>query len=341
VPGQGQQVLDLIDACAERTLVMVDDADARDDTAELLERLATPDRTVPVRVLLIARDGDKLRRETGSRLSDRAGRLLQDSASLALAALAGSDEERRQWFIEAVQAYGHSTYQPNSIPTMSADDSILKLHARALAVALGSERAERARTRRERWSDTLDGSTVWGPPGQFGPEATMEGATRYTAPMPPRPRLSPDNRPERTVAEAADELAYHESLWWIANHWVAPAPPATLERASIALALLGADDPVAVLRRLPEFVAIHDDDAAVPRLIARKILARYPAVRDKPRMGPDLVVGWLVVSHLRRDDDLANALLSSLNQHALNLLAHAHTDFPDAVDRFTATVTST
>lgn len=134
--------------------------------------------------------------------------------------------------------------------------------------------------------------------------------------------------------QVAGALMQHEQRWWQALaapwDWGSGGPPALAvqERSITALALLGGDSPAKawqVLRRVPEL-----GDAPAERLsaIGSWVLALYPPGADlPPRIRPDLIGDWFVVTQLAADPGLARSLRTGLTDdqaaRALALLARA------------------
>jgi hypothetical protein len=136
------------------------------------------------------------------------------------------------------------------------------------------------------------------------------------------------------LGQVGAALMGHEQRWWRAVtaqwEWGGGGPPALAvqERCVVALALLGAAGTAEagqVLRRVPEL-----GDAPAERLaaIASWALALYPAGDGPaPRIRPDVIGDWFVVSRLAADPHFAGSLRTGLTDEqagrALALLARA------------------
>jgi tetratricopeptide (TPR) repeat protein len=288
--GAGGTVVDAVRACGDPALILVDDADGRQDLPSLLESLAVQPAEPAIRVVLVTRSPEALRAALARRLEERHAWVASEAETLELEAAGGPDDWAR-WYEEAVAAFAAALKRP--VPpflqrfTQSPAEAVtpfVVMQAQALLAVLEAGTGER---------DPRDPS--------FG--------------------------------QVAGALMDHEQRWWraVAARWDwggSPPALAVQERCLTALALLGADDAAEagrVLRRVPELI-----DAPAERMsaIASWLLALYPAGNSlAPRIRPDLIGDWFVVTRLAADPDLARSLRTGLTDdqaaRALALLARA------------------
>jgi tetratricopeptide (TPR) repeat protein len=306
-PDAGDRILGAVAACSERAVVLVDEADARSDVGSLLEDLVDFDQPGLVRILLIARDGEGLVRTLRTVLSDRARVLLTSARQLRLASFGGMGD-RSRWFTDAARAYARARGEAirdvaaGGSSWLRTDESMLALHARAVAATIGKSRTSNDGPDAQSWSGSL--------------------------------------------VEVADSLLDHELRWWrqrSGDHSLAIRDfrPTECERAIIALTLLGADtcaQAIIVLRRLPEFADTVGVSDRMLRNLADWIQSLYPDVGYSPRLRPHFLAGRLVLRRMVSDSELIDALCSRLNveqkRNALEFLARAAGDFPDAIPLF-------
>jgi tetratricopeptide (TPR) repeat protein len=301
VHGVDDRVVELVGAAGEPTLVLVDDADTRTDLAVMVEQAAAAADDRLVRVLLIARDSDGLGKTLERRLSDRARALVGAAARLRLLPI-GDEASRGRWFTQAFRIY-----------------------ANALGIATTDVTADNAA-----WLAANESLTVLHSRALAAALARERSASRWSG----------------TLREVADELLAHEAHWWEGraahpDHRVNQLRRAERERALLALTLLGADSmdqAITVLRRLPEFATNTDASDRSLRNLADWARGLYPAEGYAPRMRPNLLVAWFVVSRLTGDPDLTAALLTRLDpglgRRVLKLLVRAASDFAEAVRLF-------
>ena len=287
--GTGDAAVSAVAACAEPTLILVDDADGRSDLVALLDSLAEWRGNPPIRVILIARAVDGLRASLSRRLDIRHGWVVSD-ADVVLVRQEGTNDDRARWFGEATRALALTLQRP--VPTLpeiflrspaETAESFVLLQARALLAVLGTggdpreltfgEVATTLMRHEERRWEALAASQTWGSGG------------------PPAEQLR-----ERVIA---------------------------------ALALLGADNSTEaeeVLRRVPQ---LSDVSAERCYDIASWILALYPADRDDwtPRIRPDAIGEWFVVAQLTANPEIAANLRAGMSDkqatRALAFLARA------------------
>jgi hypothetical protein len=271
--------------------------------AGLLESLAGRPGDPEIRVILVTRSPEGLRAALVRRLEERHAWIAAAAASLELEAEGGPDDWAR-WYGEAVAAF---------------------------AAALGRG--------------------VPPAPGRF-----PQGATAATAPfvvLQAQALLAVLGTGDEggdprglSFGQVAAALMDHEQRWWraVAAGWDwgdggHPPALAVQERCLTALALLGAADAAEagqVLRRVPEVC-----DTRIERLsaIVSWALALYPAEDGAgPRIRPDMIGDWFVVTQLTADPGLADTLSAGLTDdqsaRALALLARAADNSAEAAGLF-------
>ncbi|OLR93454.1 tetratricopeptide repeat protein [Actinokineospora bangkokensis] len=133
------------------SLVLVDDAELRSDLPELLAVVARA--TVPVRVLLLARDAERLRASLGFGV---------DAPPVVLSAF-GGPTDRVRWYTDAVRAYAkelRTGVPPFGAAGVGADgDTVFLVHARAL-LAVAHRTDSRSVTARDVAAELLTLETV-------------------------------------------------------------------------------------------------------------------------------------------------------------------------------------
>ena len=288
--GAGSTAVEEVRAGEQRALILVEDADGRDDLAALLESLAGQPAEPPIRVILLTRSPEGLQAALGQRLEERHAWIAAGAVTLELEDTGAPDDWER-WYGEAVAAFAAALGRPApAVPGHFAHgpetaESFVVLQAQALLAVLGAGEGDR----------------------------------------------DPRELPFGQVMAA---LMGHEQRWWRAVaarwEWSGGGPPALAvqERCLAALALLGADSAAEagqVLRRVPEL-----GDALTERLsaVASWALELYPAEDGLvPRIRPDLVGDWFVVTRLAEDSALTRSLCSALTDdqaaRALGFLARA------------------
>jgi tetratricopeptide (TPR) repeat protein len=296
--GSGGEAAGAIRACGDPAVVLVDDADGRADVLPLLESLASQHQDPVIRVVLVSRSAAGLRAALAARLEERHAGIATGAAELDLGP-EGGQEDWTRWFSEAVRAFAGALGMP--VPALP-----------------------------ERF-----------PPGPAGaaPSFVVLQAQALLAVLDAgQNQADPRDLPFRQVAEA---LMSHEQHRWraIAATWDwgggAPLSPSVQERSVAALCLLGADSDAEawdVLRRVPEL-----RDATTERLgaITSWIWTLYSALPSPvPRIRPDMIGEWFVVSQLSAHPDLARSLQAGLTDdqaaRALGLLARAADRIPAA-----------
>jgi tetratricopeptide (TPR) repeat protein len=284
----GDTAVAAVAACRESALILVDDADGREDLGPLLDALAERQGNPTIHAILITRGADGLRALLLTRLEERHAGIVSGAPVIEMKPEGGADD-RARWFGEAMHAFAKALGRP--VPALSevfsqghaeAAQPFVLIQARALLAVLGTE----------------------GDPRRL------------------------------TFGEMARALMRHEKRRWnalaTATTWGSGGPPAEplRERAITALALLGADSDAEaeeVLRRVPQL-----SDATAERRydIASWISALYPAeLGAAPRIRPDVIGEWFVVSQLTANPELTEALRVGLTDdkaaRALGFLARA------------------
>ncbi len=302
-PGAGASVVGAVAACREPALILVDDADGRDDVVALLAALAERHADPVIRVILVSRSAEGLRLALAKRLEPRHAWVVTRAAALELTP-EGGGEDRARWYGEAVDAFARVLDEarpavPEVLPAgwASRAEPFVMIQARALLAVLG-----------QRQDDQTDPLRL-----SFGPVA--EGLLGYE-----RRRWQPEATAWGLSGPGAATLAAVETLQ---------------ARSIAALALLGDDGDAAaeaVLRRVPQL-----RDQPVMRLYAITAAVRtlYPAGADRaPRIRPDVIGEWFVVGQLTQNPALAAALRADLSDEqavrALGLLARAADWIEDA-----------
>ena len=287
----GAMAVSAVRACGDPAMILVDDADGRDDLVLLLNTLAGQYTSPAIRVILVARSAAGLAASLSSQLDDRHEWIVTRAPVLDLQP-EGGPEDRERWFAEAVTAFAASpAARKVAVPAQSysgrADvtQPILVLQAQALLAVLGTG------------DDELDPRKL-----SFGQVADglMEHEKR------------------RWTAMAA--------TW---NWGGGDAPSRTLQERSIAALVLlgpdGNDEAEQVLRRIREL-----RDAAAERLaaVAAWVSALYPlGPGGTPSIRPDMIGEWFVVRQLTAHRAFAQSLRDGLTDRqaarALSFLASA------------------
>ena len=289
--GTGADAIGAARACGEPTVILVDDADGRADLLPLLESLAEEHHGPVIRVVLVARSAIGLQAALMARLEERHTWIASGAAELDLGP-EGGPEDWIRWFGEAVRAF--AAVLDMLVPTLP--DRFPRGQASAVQPFV-----------------VLQAQALL---------AVLSAGTDQ-----------PDPR-DLVFGQVATALMSHEQRRWRAIagtwDWGGGGPPSAdvQQRSIAALALLGADgdaETEQVLRRVPEL-----RDATAERLadIASWILALYPADSGSgPRIRPDMVGEWFVVSQLTAHPALTHRLQAGLSDEqaarALGLLARA------------------
>ena len=297
--GTGGTAIAAIAACGEPAVILVDDADGRDDLVPLLDSLAERHGGPAIRAVLVTRSADGFRASLVARLEERHGWIASAATAIELEP-EGGEEDRTRWFGEAVRAFALALGRP--LPVLpdvvtharaGVGEPFVMIQARALLAVL----------------EPRDGQASTSPKGQPDPRAL-------------------------TFGRVAEALMRHEKRRWDAlakaREWGSGGPPsgALRERAVAALALLGADtdaEAEEVLRRVPE---LRDASAERRYEIAAWTAALYPADAGMtPRIRPDVIGEWFVVSQLTSNKALADELRAGLDDdqagRALGFLGRA------------------
>ena len=269
-------------------MILVDDAEGRADLAQLLDALAAQYTSPAIRVILLVRSAAGLTASLASQLEHRHEWIMARAPVLELQP-EGGREDRERWFAEAVTAF--AAERGVAVPALPyparPDISQPILVLQAQALL-----------------------TVLG-------TVDAEGDPR---------RLS--------FGQIAAALMKHEKRRWAATaatwSWGTgdPLSQRLQERSIAALVLLGPDsdgEAEQILRRIPEL-----RDATAERLIAIAgwTLALYaPGPGGGPRIRPDMIGEWFVVSQLSTHPGLAQSLRAGLTDQqatrALSFLAGA------------------
>ena len=284
----GDTAIAAIAACGEPTVVLVDDADGRGDIVPLLDALAERRAKPVIRVVLVTRSAEGLRASLVANIEERHATIVFRALAVELEPEGGADD-RTRWFGEAVRAF----------------------------------------------------ATVLGKPAPVLPEVFPRGDAEATQPFVMIQArgllavLGTEGNPRAlTFGQVAEELMRHDKRRWDAlakaRDWGSGGPPseALRERAVAALALLGANSDAEseqILRRVPE---LRDASAERRYDIAAWISALYPVSEGAtPRIRPDVIGEWFVVSQLTGNPALTESLRVGLTDdqaaRALGLLARA------------------
>jgi tetratricopeptide (TPR) repeat protein len=289
--GSGNDAVEAIRACGDRAVILVDDADGRADLLPLLESLAEEHESPAIRVVMVTRSATGLQAALSARLEERHTWIASGATELDLSPEGGRDDWIR-WFGEAVRAFAEALDTP--VPALA-----------------------------ERFPQ--------GSAAAAQPFVELQAQALLTVLSIGRDDPDPRDLPFRQVASA---LMSHEQHRWrtIAAtwDWSGSGPPSTdiQERSVAALCLLGSDSDAEtkeVLRRVPEL-----RDATAERLsaVGSWIWALYPTgFGAAPRIRPDMIGEWFVVSQLTAHPDLARSLRTGLTDsqaaRALGFLARA------------------
>jgi tetratricopeptide (TPR) repeat protein len=284
----GATAVGVMAAGRQSTLVLVDDADGRDDLGPLLDDLAERQGDPSIRVVLVTRGADGFRASLLTSVEERHAKIVSGAPVIEVMPIGGADD-RARWFGEAVHAFATVLARPEP----------------ALAEVFPQGRAEAAQ-----------------------PFVLIQAQALLAV-------IGTEGDPRRlTFDEVARALMRHEKRRWNAlaeaRTWGSGGPPAepVRERAVTALALLGADSDAEaeeVLRRVPQ---LRDATAERRYEIASWVLALYPAEPGAaPRIRPDLIGEWFVISQLTGNPELTEALRVKLTDdqaaQALGFIARA------------------
>jgi tetratricopeptide (TPR) repeat protein len=313
--GAGGAVVDAVTACGDPAVILVDDADGRTDLVPLLNRLAEQHGEPAVRVILVTRSAAGLRASLTTQVEERYASIASGAIALELEPEGGQDDQSR-WFGEAVRAFATALDRP--VPVLAEVFARSRSATTAPFVMIAAQAL----------------LAVLAASGQIDLPVSGAAQTIGAGAQPAVAGAQPRDPPELSLAEITEALTGHEKRRWdalaAAWAWGAGGLPveALRERAIVALASLGADgdaEAEAVLRRVPQL-----RDALAERLftIASWVAALYPASDGTaPRIRPDLVGEWLVVSRLTGDPALARSLRGGMSDEqaalALGLLARA------------------
>ena len=289
--GAGAAAVDAVRACGDPAVIVVDDADGRADLVTLLEALAERHEDPAVRVVLVTRSAAGLRAALTRQLEERHGWIASGAAELDLGTEGGQDDQIR-WFAEAVSAF---------VATLNVPVPIL-----AERFPLGQD-------------------------GAVEPFVVLQMQALQAVLA-----AGEDHRDPRDLSsgELAGVLMTHEQRRWRALaatwDWGDGGPPsaAVQGRAIAALALLGASsdaEAAEILRRVPE---LRDAPAERLAAIGSWIAELYPASPGPaPRIRPDMIGEWFVVTELAAHPELTQSLRTGLTDEqaarALGFLARA------------------
>jgi hypothetical protein len=293
--GTGVDAIGAVAACDEPAVILVDDADGRTDLVPLLDALAGHCGEPVIRVLLVTRSADGLRASLAARLEERHAEIVSGAAALELGQAGGPEDEER-WFGEAVCAFAAILGKP--VPVLS-----------------------------EHFPN----------PGTVKTEPFVMTQARALLAVLGCGEGDPDPR-RLSFGEVAGELMRHEKRRWDSTarawDWGIGGPPADVvrEHAITTLALLSNVEAAETLRRVPE---LRDSSAERRHAIVSWIASLYPSGPDpSPRIRPDVIGDWFVVSHLADNPSLTQGLRAELTDdqaaHALCLLARAADRLADA-----------
>jgi CHASE3 domain sensor protein len=286
--GTGDIAAAAIAACREPTVILVDDADGRGDIAPLLDSLAERRATPVIRTVLVTRSADGLRASLVAHLEERHAGIASGALPIELEPGGGADD-RTRWFGEAVRAFATALDRP--VPVL--------------------------------------------------PEVFPRGYTEAAQPfvmIQARALLAvlgTEGDPRAlTFGEVAKELMRHEKRRWDAlarsRDWGSGGPPseALRERAVASLALLGADSDARAEEVLRRVLELRDASTERRYEVAAWASALYPAAEGAtPRIRPDVIGEWFVVTQLVGNPALAESLRVGLTDdeaaRALGFLARA------------------
>ena len=298
--GAGGTVVSAVRACLDPALILVDDADGRADLIPLLNALAEHHNSPAIRVILLTRSAAGLAAALASQLPDHHDQIVTGARALELEPH-GAPEDQERWFGQAVAAFAAALGVPAP-----------KLPVPSAAAVAGPG---------ETMLELQAGALL----------AVLGGAAAAGDPR----RLSP--------GQVAAGLMTHEKRRWHVTaatwQWSSGSTPrgSVQERAVATLVLLGSasvSEAEQILRKIPEL-----RDATAERLaaLASWVLALYPpGPGGTPRMRPDMISEWFVVSQLTAHLDLAQRLREGLtDEQAARALAF----LARAADRIDAAVT--
>jgi len=286
--GVGDQAVETVRECGDPAMILADDADGRADLVPLLEALAERHEDPAVRVVLVTRSAAGLRAALAARLDERHAWVAAGAAELNLGT-EGDPSDQARWFSEAVAAFAVALDKPPPV-----------LPERLLVADTAIE-----------------------------PFVMLQGQALLAV-------LDQDGSDPRDLPldELAAVLMGHERRRWraVAASWdwsrgTTPLPEIQ-SRVVAALALLGADtaaEAAVIVQRVSEM-----RDAPAERLAAMVawVDELYPGGSGMaPRIRPDLIGEWFVVSELAADPDLARSLRAGMSDEqaarALAFLARA------------------
>ncbi len=289
----GEEAISAVRACGDPAMILVDDADGRADLVPLLDALARQylarQYTSPaIRVILLARSVAGLVASLASQLDDRHEWIVTRAPVLDLQP-EGGPEDRERWFAEAVTAF--AAERKVAVPALPPHAGRLDVNQPILVL-----------------------------------QAQALLAILGT--------VAEDNPRKLSFEQVADALMKHEKRRWAATaatwNWAIGDRPseALQERSIAALVLLGPDgddEAKQILRRIRE---LHDAQEERLDAIAAWISSLYvPDTGGAPRIRPDLIGEWFVVSVLTAHPAFARSLRDGLTDRqaarALSLLASA------------------
>jgi tetratricopeptide (TPR) repeat protein len=288
--GAGAVAVDAVRGCGDPAVILADDADGRSDLVPLLGALAERREDPAVRVVLVTRSASGLRATLAEQLEERHAWVVLGAMELDLGTEGGLDDQVR-WFGEAVVAFAAALGK--TPPVLPERFPVGGMAAEAFVMLQGQALLA-----------VLDQGQCSGDPRDLPLDELMAALMGH------------ERRRWRAVAASWD---------WGSGR----APSAEVQaRAVAALALLGADsnaEAAEIVRQVPEL-----RDAPAERLAAVVSWAAglYPGGPGvAPRIRPDLVGEWFVVSELAADQDLARSLRAGISDEqaarALAFLARA------------------
>ena len=286
--GAGSEAVEVVRACGDPAVILIDDADGRADVAPLLEALAERHEDPAVRVVLVTRSAAGLRAALVKQLEEQHAWVVSGTAELELGPAGGPNDQAR-WFDEAVAAFAKALDKPQPVLPerlrVEPVEPFVILEGRALLAVL--DQGQGTGDPRDMPLDEL--------------AASLMGHER---------------RRWRAVAAS-----------WDWGSGTAPSEEVQ-GRAVAALALLGADtktEAAKIVRRVPELRDAPAERVAAAVLWAAGLYPGGPGVA--PLIRPALVGEWFVVSELAADLDLARSVRAGMSQEqaarALGFLARA------------------
>ena len=297
--GAAAEAVEAVRACGDPAVILVDDADGRAGVVPLLEALAEQHEDPAVRVVLVTRSATGLRAALVRQLEERHAWVVSGAAELELGPV-GNPGDQARWLGEAVAAFAVALGKPLPV----------------LPERLPAEAVE--------------------------PFVMLEGRALLAVLDQGQGTGDPRDLP---LDELSASLMDHERRRWraVAASWdwgSGTAPSEEVQgRAVAALALLGAGtsaEAAEIARRVPELYDAPGERVAAVVSWAAGLYPAGPGVA--PRIRPDLIGEWFVVSQLAADPDLTRSLRTGMSEEqaarALGLLSRAADQLETARDLF-------